>query len=1252
MNNQQELQEALAQKTLAQKAQSLNVMTLPLHGERLIEASAGTGKTYTIAGLYLRLLLGHGGANGHSRPLTVDEILVVTFTEAATAELRDRIRGRIVEVRHAFIVGESADPFIGELLAQVSDHEGAKHLLLQAIRQMDEAAIYTIHGFCQRMLKEHAFESGSYFETEFITDEIPIRQQAIEDFWREQFYHKNDEGDYALAKLVRGYWSSPEKLLGQLRGYLTNPFLTLQAPFSVLPLKESLAKMITAINDFKQQWQKSEEGMLAHLQESGIDKRSYSSKNLPKWLLEIGEWASIPSTDLYVPDSLAKFDIDVLSEKTKKGAVPSLPIFTLVNQFLQQPLSLKPAILAKAVHFTRAHVIEHKKQQSLLSFDDLLSGLNNSLNGEGEGSLATKIRTQYPLAMIDEFQDTDLMQYQIFNTIYGASDTAGLLMIGDPKQAIYSFRGADIFTYIKARRGVNNHYTLDTNYRSTPNMVEAVNKVFGQSEAPFIYNDDIGFSPVKSIDKKQTFVIDGQPQGAISQWLMPSETTVGSGQYQSAMALACATQINTLLTKGQLSQGQLVSDEATGFTEDKKPTRGVVASDIAILVRTGTEANLVKQQLAKQGIASVYLSNRQNIFSAAIVSDIWRVLCAIVEPNNARAIRSAMATQLMAQSIIELDKLNNDERLWQQLVDQFNYYQQRWQKVGVLAMLREFLHQQHIPSQLLGLVDGERQLTDLLHLGEILQQQSLEIVGEHALMHWLSDQIHNQQGDVQEQQLRLESDKNLVQIVTIHKSKGLEYNLVFLPFICSIRKAKDAIYHEDDQTIVDLNNSDDALSAADKERLAEDLRLFYVAITRAIHHVWLGFAPLKNGKANKAGTTDLHASAVGYLYLGNEVTNKDDLTTKLDAIAAQHSFINTIAPPDEALEPYLAIVEDEGEMQARTFKGKIENNYWITSYSALSKTTHHSKNSNVDASLESFDIDWEAALEKVNDDSNSDNNIEDESNALTIFNFPRGAHAGTFLHTLFEEIDFTIASGDLLREKVMELLTASEFDECWCDVLMDLVSNVLDCPLSHGNLMSGLHPDFALRQLAMKDKQVEMEFFMPLSTLDCDDVNNVLTKHDPLSKKAQPLAFSKVQGMLKGFIDLVFVSEGKYYVLDYKSNHLGDTAQDYETQSMTDVMIDHRYDFQYQLYSLALHRLLRSRLPNYDYEQHFGGAFYLFLRGMDKNEQNEAEKGRGIFYNRPSQSFIDELDNLFSHDALSQGDQVEPIVTTEQGAVT
>ncbi|MCG7532102.1 exodeoxyribonuclease V subunit beta [Psychrobium sp. MM17-31] len=1201
--------------------QQLNVMSLPLVGERLIEASAGTGKTYTIAGLYLRLLLGHGGDNAHPRPLSVDEILVVTFTEAATSELRDRIRSRIVQTRQAFIAGFSDDPLISQLLDSVVDHKQAEQLLLNAVRQMDEAAIFTIHGFCQRMLKEHAFESGSYFETEFITEQADIRTQAIEDFWREHFYHTNSASDFMLAKLVASLYQSPQDLLRDITRYLTDPYLQFNAPLSQTSLTQSLDSIISEIDSFKSKWLAAYGEIATHLKESGVDKRSYSTRNLPKWLDEVTDWAQQQTTSIILPKSLEKFDSAILVEKTKKGAAPSLPIFDDVHKFRQTDVDLKPAILAKAIHYTRAHVTAHKKQQSLMSFDDLLVNLSSALDHQVSPqaeTLASKIRTQYPLAMIDEFQDTDLMQYQIFSTIYGQQAAAGLLMIGDPKQAIYSFRGADIFTYIKARNSVENHYTLGTNYRSTPDMVAATNALFEQAEAPFIYRDDIGFSAVKSVPTATTFTIDDKPQGAISQWLVDGEDTLSNGDYQAKMALACANQINDILTKANHGHA--------GFEKDGE-LRPVKASDIAVLVRTGREAQMVKEQLSKQGIASVYLSNRDSIFASSLVQDCARLLHAIANPNDGRAIRSAMATPLMAQSLLQLERLNNDEQAWQQLVDECHYYLGRWQRVGVLAMLREFMHQQQLPSQLLSQPNGERQLTDLMHLGEILQQQSLEIVGEHALLHWLGDQINNVGQENQEQQLRLESDNNLVQIVTIHKSKGLEYNLVFLPFICSARSAKEPIYHQDDKCVVDLTFDSDSIAAADKERLAEDLRLFYVAITRAVHHAWLGFAPVKSGVANKAKTTDLHKTAVGYLYLGSEETNASALKTRLEEISAQHSQISLCLPPLEAMPRYQQQEVTNETLVARHFEGEIENNYWITSYSALSKSSHSHNEQDIDASVESLVIDWEEAL------ANVDANPLEQMVEQSVFSFPRGADAGTFLHTLFEEIDFSEQNPQVFSDKVSELLAQSEFDEDWQPILLKLIDDVLNTPLVQRESECQLPPNFTLSMLTMQDKQVEMEFFMPIESLNAGQLNRCLAKHDPLSKQGAPLGFSDVKGMLKGFIDLVFIADGKYYVLDYKSNHLGDERSDYSMDAMTNMMIDHRYDFQYQLYSLALHRLLKSRMADYDFETHFGGVFYLFVRGMDKT----SDGGEGIFYNRPSKAFIEELDALFNADTIDAG---------------
>lgn len=1186
---------------------SLDVMTLPLHGERLIEASAGTGKTYTIAGLYIRLLLGHGlaGAN-HQKALNVDQILVVTFTEAATGELRDRIRSRIVQARQAFLLGQSNDPLMSDLLVQIPDHQHCANLLLQALRQMDEAAIFTIHGFCQRMLTQHAFESGSYFDTEFITDEKALRGQVIEDYWRENFYATKEPLDYTLASIVRGYWPSPHQLLKEIDNLLSHPFLQIIGETTDGDMKGMLAEQIERIGLVKQGWNAVSDTILAEINDKAIDKRSYSAKNLPNWFEEVSLWAQQPTVGLGLPKALARFGQSLLCEKTKQGPAPTLSVFSDIDALLQSPPSLRESLLARALSYVKTHIAVHKKQASLLSFDDLLSGLASSLVGNADGILASRIRKQYPLAMIDEFQDTDLMQYQIFNTIYGNQQTSGLLMIGDPKQAIYGFRGADIFTYISARRQITNHYTLGTNYRSSEAMVNGVNRLFEQSDAPFIYQQDISFNAVDFNPKSERFEREQQDTGAITQWLLPCDSTVSSAQYQQQMALACANEINHLLTQG-------LSNDA-GF-RDEDSFRPVVASDIAVLVKTGREAKLIRQALAKQGISSVYLSNRESVFSAPIVSDVWHLLGAINDPTNARLLRAAMATPMMALTMTELEQLNNDETQWQRQVDLLSYFKQRWQRAGVLAMLRELIHQQQVPAKLLRLIDGERQLTDLLHIGEILQQQSLEIQGEHALCHWLADKIAGTSEENQEQQLRLESDKNLVQIVTIHKSKGLEYNLVFLPFICGLRQAKQALYHQDGKTLIDFSADEDGVALADKERLAEDLRLFYVAITRAIHHCWLGLAPLKSGRATKDHKTDLHKSAIGYLLLGSEVKTAQALADKITALAQQYPYIRMATPLLEQREPYGGISEPVDRLAVKSFGQHIENNYWITSYSALSKSSHHSHSSNVDASEELFSLDLETLDEVVPQ-------AQEVELLPSIFTFPRGAHAGTFLHLLFEEIDFNDQDIARRRTQIAALLAESAFDESWLEVLCKLVDDVLT---------TELEPGLQLSQLGMGQKLVEMEFFLPIAQLDCASLNQLIAKHDPLSKQAKALEFLQVKGMLKGFIDLVFVKDNRYYVLDYKSNHLGDTIDDYNSDAMSIAMIDHRYDFQYQLYSLALHRFLASRVPNYDFEQHFGGVYYLFLRGMERNNTEQ----QGVFFNRPTKAFIEQLDLLFSGEALA-----------------
>ncbi|MGL5306348.1 MAG: UvrD-helicase domain-containing protein, partial [Aeromonas veronii] len=448
-------------------ANPLNTLRFPLHGERLIEASAGTGKTYTIAGLYLRLLLGHGplieeGADAgqpsaHERPLSVTEILVVTFTEAATAELRGRIRGRIHEARLAFMRGHSSDTLLAQLLAEVEDHELAARRLLAAERQMDEAAVFTIHGFCQRMLKQNAFESGALFETEFLTDDSQLRLQAVSDYWRAEFYPV----DKALASAVRALWPSPAALLREMGSWLDNSELEIHPALGDETLAARHQAAMSRIAAVKSEWLAQTDEI--RRQTDGQISR-YTGKNYEGWLAKIADWAQDESSGYAIPKELERFGQTVLEENLKKGgAVPTLPLFSQIDELLASRPGIRDLILQRAAKVVRSRMQASKRQAHQLSFDDLLKDLDGALGSSLGERLCERIRATYRVAMIDEFQDTDPQQYRIFHRLYGGHTDTALLMIGDPKQAIYGFRGADIFTYIQARRNVSAHYTLGRN---------------------------------------------------------------------------------------------------------------------------------------------------------------------------------------------------------------------------------------------------------------------------------------------------------------------------------------------------------------------------------------------------------------------------------------------------------------------------------------------------------------------------------------------------------------------------------------------------------------------------------------------------------------------------------------------------------------------------------------------------------------------------------------------------------------------
>ncbi|MFT6924969.1 MAG: exodeoxyribonuclease V beta subunit [Psychromonas sp.] len=1205
--------------------QPLDALTFPLYGQRLIEASAGTGKTYTIASLFIRLLLGHGQQAAHQRPLTVDQILVVTFTEAATAELRTRIRERIQEVRLDFIQDHSDDPFTQSLLNEVEDHQVAIRLLRFAELQMDEAAVYTIHGFCQRMLMQNAFESGSLFQQNLLEDDAQLLQLACNDFWRTFFYDLSTP----LTELIFSYWESPEQLQKNLRPFLSRSDLHFLPEINDFDFKAKYERSISAIETLKVNWLNDQADYADIINHSAVSKRSYSKKHLPNWLEEVSQWALTSSSSLSLPKSLIKFSQKSLDEKTPKGEIPKHSVFSEIEALLALDLSLENTILVKATHWVKAHLQSNKNKQMLLGFDDLLTRLDAALQNGNENSLALNIRTAYPIALIDEFQDTDPVQYRIFTTIYqsvegeesaAAEKSLGLFMIGDPKQAIYSFRGADIFTYMQARQNVSAHYSLDYNYRSTPEMINASNTFFEFCPAPFIYNDDIPFIAVQApnISRKKLVVENSDdPAQSALQFIHPvgGENIQG---YKDSITHACVNEIKKIL---------LLAQQDKAYLEDKKGNRSIIrANHIAVLVRTGKEAQLVRKALFDENINSVYLSLKESVYATSHAQDLLRILQACLNPEDERLLRAAIACKLFCQTPYQVHQILLNTRLWEEKIGQFIEYRRLWSSVGVLAMLHKLFHQQGISAYLLKNAQGERLLTDVLHLAELLQKNSVDYDGEFALLRWFSEQIKQGNSGESEQKQRLESEKDLVQVSTLHKAKGLEYDIVFMPFTGLYQKPHECLYHDpekDNALIFDLQNAKNNAALAEKEQLAEDLRLLYVGLTRSVYRCYIGIGNYRKGREKNS---PLCKSALGYICLqgGKDLLAGDTekLNQQLQKMADNSDNICIRPTPLLDETPY-QVIQSEQALQAPLVLAKqVEKNWWISSYSSLSRFhTQAVSVTLVDVDKEPSDIDKEPTEVSP---------VLLTAPEKTPFSFPRGAKHGTFLHELFELIDVENSDLETLNELIFEQLSLRHYSEpeLWAPVLCTWIAQILG---------QNLAADITLGDLSAQQKKVEMQFFIPMQEVQAHEVNKLLQKYDPLSARAGELQFRTVQGFLKGFIDLTFEKDGKYYVLDYKSNHLGDALQDYNQTKMEAALIEHRYDFQYQLYTLALHRLLKSRLADYDYETHIGGVFYTFLRGM----QGEAEYG--VYFVKPSFKLIDGLDKLFSGQKHSTKSTAEPI---------
>lgn len=1158
-------------------------------GTTLVEASAGTGKTYAITALFIRLIL--------EQDLAVNEILTVTYTEAATAELRQRVREALATALRAFETGASETPFLQTLVNSHRAETGEMTARLgRALRGFDEAAIYTIHGFCRRTLRDRAFESGLLFDTELATDNAELLQEIADDFWRRHFYEAGSTSvNFALKNELQ-----PDQFLRFIKTLANYPLLEFLSPVDDRDFAALTAALENEFAAAKKIWLTDRENikpLFGSATKWGNQPYNDDAK-MAALFDELGFCFSEKNSAYEVLASLDQFRSTALENgksKRAKEPMPAHPFFEICERLGQTEQLWLVGLKLELARWTKAELPARKARRKIQHFDDLLMQLHTALAGDGGAALAGSLRQLYRAALIDEFQDTDPVQYDIFRRAFGGGATF-LFLIGDPKQAIYGFRGADIFTYLEAAGEADRQFTLGENWRSESGLVTAVNKIFSAAPNAFVF-DRIHFQeavPKGDADQKPLRA-GGEKPPPFRFWFWPrAGGDITAKRAEEILPATIAAEISRLLN-GDFTLGH----------------RRLKPEDIAVLVMQNRQAALMQTALAQLNIPSVLYTDA-SLFQSPEAAEFLRVLAGIARPGDERLVRAALATELFGVTGGELATFT--EAAWQARLERFHEFREVWELRGFFPMFRRWLQLEQIRPRLLALPDGERRLTNVLHLGEVLHQTEAELrLGTGGLVKWLAEKMDPAAATAEEHQLRLERDDNAVRLVTVHKSKGLQYPVVFSAFAWKNSELKhggeeQVFFHDPargQKLVRDLGPeiSDAHKNLAMEERLAENVRLLYVALTRARNRCYFVWGGLKNADTS-APAWLLHSppvaggiSPVAALEANFKSLTDAKMLADLEALqnkAAGQIHLENL--PESVGEPFRPADESAAPLACRAFTGSIRRDWVISSFTYFRA----------------------GQTEELPDYDNVARASEDELPAAGFFAFPRGAKAGTCLHEILQQLDFTAAPEIFAAPVASRLLAHGLAGDGRVEAVCAALARVIQTPLD------GKIPELKLARLAPAARLNELEFYFPITSVSSAALSKFFAARGwPAPLPDHRLALEAVNGFLKGFIDLVFEFAGKYYLVDWKSNWLGNRAEDYSPAALRAEMQREDYFLQYHLYALALHKYLGQRVPDYRYEKHFGGVFYIFLRGVDP-----AKPDCGIFRDRPALKIITELDAL------------------------
>lgn len=1253
-----------------------------LRGVQLLEADAGTGKTWTLSGLVLRALV--------ERELPIDRILVVTFTIPATAELARRIRERIDQLAQVLadrMAGRPSavdDLFCRHYGAGLPDPAHALALLRLARAQIDEASVRTIHGFCQRVITEHSLSIGQARGLKPQANTRIFHERLAARWWRENLL----EADPDLVSVIRLGGVTHGLLADALARIAAQPAISLRG--GAMPWREAARRYASLRAELVRLLDDSDEParLLAWLEgPSGIAKGKFRSDTRASRLTALRRFAhwegplqSAPDRETML-DALRRFSRTGLTEI---GATTEPPgrLADLCEALLA--VSDTPAriggwlaidIWAQTAELRWAV----RREAGALGFDDLLAIVHRALCTPGSGErLAAGLRERHPLALIDECQDTDPLQWEIFRRIYlpeaapgrpsGDGGVSGaLVLVGDPKQAIYGFRGADIFAYLDARGTVTERHALAQNQRSSAALIGGVNAVFATAN-PFLI-PEIGFSPAGAGQRaREAF------EPAAGDTLAALTFVQLSGADAGMLARPLARRLALDAMAGEV--GRLLSGGA------RIGSRSVQAGDIAVLVNTHYEASAVKARLAHEGIGAAEIS-RASVLEAPECIDLLRWCAALADPSNAGKLIGALATGLAGGTAESVSACLADPPAWAAEVDRFTQARQTWLRHGSQAALRPLLVALGTGARLGSLTDGERRLTNLSHLLELLGASAEAQRGPQAALRWLMRLRADPAGVAPELlELRLESTDDLVRIVTVHKSKGLEYPFVLLPFAWAGKAFKASAplrYHEPGaggqgwHGVLDFDAPDDSPQArqAARESYAETLRVLYVALTRARFrcYVFWGaaagaqFSPLAwllNGldpvaqKPWRSNSKDPPALDDGEVTAGLQALRARVPASLpgapdgvIGVIGARELLAASVRQPmavsgrlRDALPDAKsgAQADAQASAQASAQAGAMAPLRIRTMRRALAPARRHLSFTALAARLgetgaaraDPTDVDVVRgeipALPDRDDLPEPDpawpvapavpgESIRDQ--------FPAGALAGTCLHAMLERADFSrpldvALARRCLGEAGLPTGLAPQVGVWLSEVLATALPGAQGSPIVLGSIA-------AQRQVR------ELEFLLPATRLDNQALLEAVASEFPMARGAADAAWS---GFLRGFIDLVFEDQGRWWIVDWKSNRLGDGPTAYGQASLERSVAEHAYALQFCLYSLALHRLLSVRLPGYQPARHFGGVFYLYLRGVapagPATPGAAAGPPPGVFAARPSDRLLARMDSLFA----------------------